>query len=530
MYARRLSTLRHLFYGKWVALPAELTRTQMMVVARAFPVTYLMSMIVGVLVILSISHGPYLPWRLAAFGLHVAIFTGMLIGWKRHRDNDWQMATSRAGVHAAMRRAALAAFAWTNFLGAAGLGAHGDDLAVNAAVITGVIALGALRYAASPPASLSFLVTAMGTAVVYTALWSIPTTTLLFLAVFALMLARIVLEQGALVHDQFESGQALAKTEAERDVLAATAQREEWQRQAAAAETRRLVIEESERTRRLQLQEIAREFEHGFAQDITDLAAAAAQTRQSAAVLMRGTRESQEQVSGVVGHAQQADMGAAALLGESDNLGQSRATVEMRIADQGATTARLHALSQAAEERFAKLVDYAGAAGSITDLIGEVAERTNLLALNASIEAARAGEAGRGFAVVAQEVKSLAAQSQLAARDVRRRLEEIAAAIDGTTTIVVDMRQGFDQIDEVAFAVEQAMRHQGDVIRSIQDYAGTAATLTAKLQGNAAVAESATSAAAWATGELDTVTADLVDRAQGLMHEMRSFMTNLKAA
>ena len=286
---------------------------------------------------------------------------------------------------------------------------------------------------------------------------------------------------------------------------------------------------EGRRTRDEEVRRIAGRFEQIFVRNITDLAAAADRTRQSAELLVLSARTSQDQVRGVVGHISEADVGAGVLLGESEKLGRARAAVEASIATQEATTAHLHTLSLAADDRFATLVDYAGNAGTIADLIGDVAARTNLLALNASIEAARAGEAGRGFAIVAQEVKALASQTSLATRDIRCQLARITEAVTSTASIVSDMRASFDRITEGAGAVEQAMARQGNVIRSIQQYAGSAAALTSTLHDSAAIAEHAADAAAGVTGELGAVTTDLVDKTQLLMREMRGFVATFEA-
>jgi len=102
------------------------------------------------------------------------------------------------------------------------------------------------------------------------------------------------------------------------------------------------------------------------------------------------------------------------------------------------------------------------AIAEIISTVSDLAEQSNLLALNASIEAAKAGEQGKGFVVVAQEVKALAAQSREATNQVRRILSEVQRATQGTVSVV----------QEGSTAVEQGLaqsQQAGETIRLLSD-------------------------------------------------------------
>ena len=105
--------------------------------------------------------------------------------------------------------------------------------------------------------------------------------------------------------------------------------------------------------------------------------------------------------------------------------------------------------------------------GGITQVIREVADQTNLLALNAAIEAARAGEQGRGFAVVADEVRKLAERTSKATAEIAAIIGDIQSHIGKTVT---GMRQANTQVGkslELVGRTETALHRIGDDSREV---------------------------------------------------------------
>jgi len=181
---------------------------------------------------------------------------------------------------------------------------------------------------------------------------------------------------------------------------------------------------------------------------------------------------------------------------------------------------RINELTEKLKTEMTQLKDKASGISQVMTVISDIADQTNLLALNAAIEAARAGEAGRGFAVVADEVRKLAEKTMDATREVGSAISEIQSEVD----------KNVKEMNSVASSVEEGTQLAGESHQALQEIVKLVVSVTDQVRAIATASEEQSAASEEINRSVEDIKSISEETASGMKETKEAVDTLVRLA
>ncbi len=281
--------------------------------------------------------------------------------------------------------------------------------------------------------------------------------------------------------------------------------------------------------RRQDMLHLADEFDSRVGQIVEAVNEAASNMQGMSTQLAAAIEETTRQSSAVASAAHEASTNVQTVASAAEELSASIREISSNVSDTATMTKNCSDAAMSSQEKLDQLQSAVDEIDAVIQSIVDVAEQTNLLALNATIEAARAGEAGKGFAVVASEVKNLAGQTHKMTEDISSKIARIKDSSAATISSVNDILTQIGAVDEkttsVASAIEEQNASTTEISRNVQEASNGTSEVSQNVQG----IQQAASESAGATDQLKMAAGSLSQQARDLKDAVTSFLNDIRS-
>lgn len=298
------------------------------------------------------------------------------------------------------------------------------------------------------------------------------------------------------------------------------------QLEAEAIETRT----RNEAEKRIAMQRLADDFEDSVKAVVNTVAGSASEMKQSSDALDRTAADTSARAFSVAAAATQASANVQTVASATDELTAAISEISRQVQTSARVAQDAVAKATQTNDKVARLTESSRHIGEVVELIGDIARKTNLLAVNASIEAARAGHSGRGFAVVASEVKALASQTSSATEDISAQVAAMRASTDEAADAIAEIGATIHDLDRSAAAIAAAVERQGfatqEIARSVKEAARGTSDVTTNIEAVSMAADGTGSSAT----ELQRAAEGVARQVEKLRREFDGFLGKVRTS